>query len=196
VPPGEIEHNLQGGKEHEQNNEAKRNRNSIHTGSASADWEHVRQLRDGTASARSVRPTVREATARQTSTFSFLESDTMKTAKVLIIGIISGLALLGIFSLLPIDGGIIVAIIVGVITGRLIDGDPMKYTFISTSTYNLIASIVVALFDPGAKIVLGLASEYKAVVGLLIGVVIIMIVFYSLIGSFSAFVAYNMRSDT
>lgn len=119
----------------------------------------------------------------------------MKTAKVLITGIISGLALLGIFSLLSIDGGIIVAIIVGVITGRLIDDDPMRYTFISISTYNLIASIIVALFDPDAKIVLGLASEYKAVVGLFIGVVILMIIFYSIIGSFSAFVAYNMRSD-
>lgn len=119
----------------------------------------------------------------------------MKTAKVLITGIISGLALLGIFSLLPIDGGIIVAIIVGVITGRLIDYGPMRYAFISIVTYNLIASIIIVLFDPGAHIVLGLASEYTAVVGLLIGVVIIMIVFYSLIGSFSAFVAYNMRSN-
>ena len=119
----------------------------------------------------------------------------MKTAKVLITGIISGLALLGIFSLLSIDGGIIVAIIVGVITGRLIDDDPIRYTFISILTYNLIASIIVALFNPDAKIVLGLASEYKAAVGLFIGFVILIIVFYSIIGSFSAFVAYNMRTD-
>ena len=122
----------------------------------------------------------------------------MKTTKVLATGIIFGLALSGIFSILDFDtiyGGLIGAIIVGVITGRLIDDDPMRYTFISISTYNLIASIIVALFDPDAKIVLGLASEYKAVVGLFIGVVILMIVFYSIIGSFSAFVAYNMRSD-
>jgi len=122
----------------------------------------------------------------------------MKTTKVLAIGVIFGLVLSGIFSILEFDttyGGFIGAILVGIITGRLVDDGPIRHGFISISTYNLIAFAILALFDPDAKIVFGLASEYKAVVGLFVGFIILMIVFYSIIGSFSAFVAYNMRSD-
>lgn len=123
-------------------------------------------------------------------------SDTMKTIKVLIIGIISGLALFGIFSLLSFDtiyGGVIGAILVGMIIGRLIDDNPIRHTFISISTYNLIAYTITVLFDPNTDILF--ESEYKMVLGVFIGFMIIMIIFYSIIGSFSAFVTYNMRTD-
>jgi len=96
----------------------------------------------------------------------------MKTTKVLAIGVIFGLVLSGIFSILEFDttyGGLIGAILVGIITGRLVDDDPIRHGFISISAYNLIAFAILALFDPDAKIVFGLASEYKAVVGLFVG---------------------------
>ncbi len=120
----------------------------------------------------------------------------MKTTKVLATGIIFGLALSGIFSILDFDtiyGGLIGAILVGIITGRLVDDGPIRHAFISISAYNLIAFAMLALFDPDAKIVWGCGN--RAVVGVFVGFMIIMIVFYSIIGSFSAFVAYNMRSN-
>jgi hypothetical protein len=122
----------------------------------------------------------------------------MKTTKVLATGIIFGLVLSGIFSILDFDttyGGLVGAILVGTIIGRLVDEGPIRHGFISIFAYNLIAFAMLALFDPDAKIVFGLAPEYKAVVGLFVGFMIIVIVFYSIIGSFSAFVTYNMRTD-
>jgi hypothetical protein len=119
----------------------------------------------------------------------------MKTTKVLATGIIFGLALYGIFIILDftIYGGFIGAILVGIITGRLVDDGPIRYGFISISIYNLIAFAMLALFDPSTKLVWRCGD--RAVVGLFVGFMILMIVFYSIIGSFSAFVAYNMRSD-
>jgi hypothetical protein len=120
----------------------------------------------------------------------------MRTIKVLITGIISGLALFGIFSLLLFDtiyGGVIGAILVGMIIGRLTDNNPMRYTIISIFAYNLIAYTITVLFDPNTDILF--ESEYKMVLGVFVGFMIIMIVFYSIIGSFSAFVTYNMRTD-
>ena len=120
----------------------------------------------------------------------------MKTTKVLATGIVFGLALFGIFSLLSFDtiyGGVIGAILVGMIVGRLIDANPIRHTFISISTYNLIAYTITFLFDPNTEILF--ESENKMVLGVFIGFIMIMIIFYSIIGSFSAFVTYNMRTD-
>ena len=121
----------------------------------------------------------------------------MKTKKVLIIGIILGLVLFGIFYLWdlfgPISQGTISAILVGVTIGLLIDNNPIKYTFISIVTYNLIAWIAIAIFDPEAEIVLG--SGKTAVIGVFIGFIVIMIGLFSIIGSFSAFVTYNLRKN-
>jgi len=120
----------------------------------------------------------------------------MKTKKVLATGIIFGLALYGIFSLLGFDtiyGGVICGILVGIITGRLVYDGPIRHAFISISTYNIIAFAMLALFDPDAKIVLGYRDV--AIVGIFVGFIIIMTVLYSIIGSFSAFVAYNIRTE-
>jgi hypothetical protein len=119
----------------------------------------------------------------------------MKTEKVLITGITLGLVLFSIFSLLDFDlyGGIASAILVGMTIGRLTDNNPVKYTIISIFAYNLIAFTMEALFDPNTEILF--ESEYKMVLGVFIGFMIIMIIFYSIIGSFSAFVTYNMRID-
>ena len=139
----------------------------------------------------------------------------MKTTKVLATGIIFGLALYGIFSLLgfgtiydtiyvlllwffscfdfsvfsssdfnTIYGGVICAILVGIITGRLVDDGPISHAFVSISAYNLIAFAIMASFDP-----------HDLGVGIFVGFMMIMTVLYSIIGSFSAFVAYNIRTD-
>lgn len=108
-------------------------------------------------------------------------------------GIIFGLVLFGIFSFLDLNlyWGSVAAIFVGMTVGWLTENKPVKYTIISVSAYNLIAWTLIALFDPDAQIVLG--YEHKSITGLFIGFIIILIVFYSIIGSFSAFVAYNLK---
>ena len=118
----------------------------------------------------------------------------MKTEKVLITGITLGLVLFSIFEILDFDliyGGIVSAILVGVIIGRLTDNNPVRYTIISIFAYNLIGWIIIALFDPDAKIVLGF--ENKAVVGLFISFILFMVVLYSILGSFSALTAYTTK---
>ncbi len=77
--------------------------------------------------------------------------------------------------------------------GWLTDNNPMRYTIISVAMYNLIAWTLTALFDPVAQFVLG--YEDKKTAGLFIGFIIIMVVFYSIIGSFSAYVTYNLRKN-
>jgi len=117
----------------------------------------------------------------------------MKTEKVLITGITLGLVLFSIFSLLDFDlyGGIASAILVGTTIGRLTDNNPVRYTIISIFAYNLIGWIIIALFDPDAKIVLGF--ENKAVVGLFISFILFMVVLYSIVGSFSALTVYTTK---
>jgi len=119
----------------------------------------------------------------------------MKTEKVIITGIIFGLVLFSIFSFLGFDlwGGVIAAIFIGMTVGWLTDNNPMRYTIISVFVYNLIAWTLRALFDPDAQFVLG--YEHKSITVLFIGFIIIMIVFYSIIGSFSAFVTYSLRKN-
>ncbi|CAG0959846.1 MAG: hypothetical protein MPEBLZ_04014 [Candidatus Methanoperedens nitroreducens] len=120
----------------------------------------------------------------------------MKNEKVLIIGIILGLVIFGILELLNISGtisrGTISAILVGITIGLLIDNNPIRHTFISISIYNLIAWTAIAIFDPEADILFG---SGKAVVGVFIGFMVIMIGLFSIIGSFSAFVTYNLRKN-
>ncbi len=120
----------------------------------------------------------------------------MKTKKVLVIAIILGLVLSSIFYLWNLSGtisnGTISAILVGITIGLLIDNNPIRYTFISIIIYNLLAWTAIAIFDPEAEIVLGYG---KAVVGVFIGFIVIMICLFSIIGSFSAFVTYNLRKN-
>jgi len=121
----------------------------------------------------------------------------MKNEKVLIIGIILGLVIFGILELLNISGtisrGTISAILVGITIGLLIDNNPIRHTFISIVISNLIAWTAIAIFDPEAEIVLGYGKA--AVVGVFIGFIVIMIGLFSIIGSFSAFVTYNLRKN-
>jgi len=123
--------------------------------------------------------------------------DTMKTKKVIVIGIILGLVLFGIFYIWdlsgPISQGTISAILVGVTIGLLIDNNPIRHTFISIAIYNLITWTAIAIFDPEAEIILGYGKA--AVIGVFIGFIVIMTGLFSIIGSFSAFVTYNLRKN-
>ena len=114
----------------------------------------------------------------------------MKTEKALVIGTILGLTLFSIVVLRDFDliyGGIISAILVGMVIGRLTDTNPVRCTIISIFVYNLIFWVVIALFDPDARIVLEFGN--KMVVAVFIGFILTTIVLYSIVGSLSAFVA-------
>jgi len=115
----------------------------------------------------------------------------MKIEKALVIGTILGLTLtlFSIFVLVDFDWmclGAISAILVGILIGRLTDASPVRYTILSIFTYNLLVWVIIALFDPDARIVLEFGN--KAVVGVFIGFILSLIGIYSIIGSFSAFV--------
>ena len=115
----------------------------------------------------------------------------MKIEKALVMGTILGLALtlFSICVLVDFDwmcGGAISAILVGILIGRLADTNPVRCTILSIFTYNLLVWVIIALFDPDARIVLEFGN--KAVVGVFIAFILSLIGIYSIIGSFSAFV--------
>jgi len=116
----------------------------------------------------------------------------MKIEKALVVGTILGLTLtlFSIFVLVDSDWmcwGAISAILVGILIGRLADASPVRHTILSIFTYNLLVWVIIALFDPDARIVLEFGN--KAVIGVFIGFILSLIGIYSIIGSFSAFVA-------
>ncbi|MCK5466583.1 hypothetical protein KAI56_03780 [Candidatus Parcubacteria bacterium] len=119
----------------------------------------------------------------------------MDTKKLLSIGIVTGLIIIVIFSYFNFGfyDGVIAAIIVGVIIAREADNSPIKYTVISILAYNMIYWTIMAFFDQDMKMVLG--YENKAIPGLFVGTIIIMIILFSFIGSFSAFVVYNLKKS-
>ena len=82
------------------------------------------------------------------------------------------------------SGGVVSAILIGMVIGRLVDTNPVRCTINSIFAYNLIVWVIIALFYPGARIVLGF--EDKMVAALFISFIITIIVLYSIIGSFSA----------
>lgn len=116
----------------------------------------------------------------------------MKTGNLLLVGIIVGLILFGFFEFLGFDpryGGIIGAIIVGSLIGKKIGKGSEKYAFFSIFTYNLIAWVLTLFFTSDGKIML----QYGGIaIPLVIGVLLIMVFFYSIIGSFGAFVVSNL----
>ena len=117
----------------------------------------------------------------------------METEKALVTGSILGLALFSIVVLRafdPISGGVVSAILIGMVIGRLADAKPIRCTINSIFAYNLIVWVIIALFDPDARIVLEFGN--KAVVGVFIGFILSLIGIYSIIGSFSAFVTRKM----
>jgi len=119
----------------------------------------------------------------------------MKAGKVLLTGIIFGIILFSTFSLLDIDpiyGGIVGAILVGAIVGKITDITPIKYASISIFIYNVIVWSAIFLFTSEGRIVLG---HEKAATGIFIGFIMFSIIFYSIIGSFSAFATYNLKTD-
>ncbi|MCM1987683.1 hypothetical protein [Methanococcoides seepicolus] len=119
----------------------------------------------------------------------------MKSGKVLLTGIIFGIILFSTFSLLDINtiyGGIVGAILVGIIVGKITDKNPIKYAAISIFIYNVIGWAIIFLFTPEGMIVLGHES---AATSIFIGFIMILIIFYSVIGSFSAFATYNLKTD-
>lgn len=118
----------------------------------------------------------------------------MKTKNLLFTGILIGLVLFGLFDWLAFDaiyGGVIGAVIVGVIIGKIIDNDPVKHAFCSIFTYNLIAWILTFLFSSDGKLVL---QSGDLVTVVFIGSLLVMVFFYSIIGSFGAFVVYNLKN--
>ncbi|WP_440947025.1 hypothetical protein ACSAZL_01685 [Methanosarcina sp. T3] len=119
----------------------------------------------------------------------------MKVGNLLFIGIVVGLVLFGFFEFLGFDptyGGIIGAVVVGTLIGKIIGKGSEKYAFFSIFTYNLIGLILVFLFTSDGK----LALQYGGIaLSVLIGFALIMVFFYSIIGSFGAFVASNLSSN-
>ncbi|AKB36907.1 hypothetical protein MSSAC_2317 [Methanosarcina siciliae C2J] len=121
----------------------------------------------------------------------------MKTGNLLFIWIMVGLVLFGFFEFLefdPIYGGIIGAIIVGTLIGKIIGKgkESVKYAFFSIFTYNLIAWIIMFLFTSDGKLVL--QSEGSAV-SVFIGSLLVLLFFYSMIGSFGAFVTCSLSGS-
>ncbi len=126
----------------------------------------------------------------------FFECDIMKTGNLLFIGIMVGLVLFEFFEFLefdPIYGGIIGAIIVGTLIGKIIGKGSVKYAFLSIFTYNLIAWIVTFLLTSDGKLVL---QSGGVAVSVFIGSLLVLFFFYSMIGSFGAFVTCSLsRSE-
>lgn len=119
----------------------------------------------------------------------------MKIGNLLFIGILVGLVLFGFFEFSGFDptyGGIIGAVIVGTLIGTKIGKGSEKYAFFSVFTYNLIGLIFIFLFTSDGKITL----QYGGIaLPLFVGLALIMVFFYSIIGSFGAFVASNMSKN-
>jgi hypothetical protein len=119
----------------------------------------------------------------------------MKTRNSLLIGTLIGLVLFGFFEYLGLDqtyGGIIGALIVGTLISITIGKGSEKYAFFSIFTYNLIGWILVFLFTSDGKI----ALQYGGIaLSALVGILLIMVFFYSIIGSFAAFVAFNLSKN-
>lgn len=110
-------------------------------------------------------------------------------------GILVGLVLFGFFEFLglnPTYGGIIGAVIVGILIGKTIGKGSEKYAFFSIFTYNLIGWVLVFLFTSDGK----LALQYGGIaLYVLFGFALIVVFFDSIIGSFVAFVASNMSRN-
>lgn len=119
----------------------------------------------------------------------------MKTSNLLFMGILVGLVLFGFFEFLglnPTYGGIIGAVIVGILIGKTIGKGSEKYAFFSIFTYNLIGWVLVFLFTSDGK----LALQYGGIaLYVLFGFALIVVFFDSIIGSFVAFVASNMSRN-
>lgn len=119
----------------------------------------------------------------------------MKTRNLLFTGILIGLILFGVFEFLSFDpryGGIIGAVIVGTLIGKEIGKNSEKYAFFSIFAYNLIGWTFTLLFTSDGKLML---QEGGIAIPLVIGLALIMVFFYSIIGSFGAFVASNLSRN-
>ncbi|WP_230627918.1 hypothetical protein [Methanosarcina barkeri] len=106
-----------------------------------------------------------------------------------------GLVLFGFFKFLGLDqtyGGIIGAFIVGILIGKTIGKGSEKYAFFSIFMYNLIGWILVFLLTSDGKI----ALQYGGIaLSALVGILLIMVFFYSIIGSFAAFATSNLSRN-
>jgi len=113
----------------------------------------------------------------------------------LLLGIMVGLVIFGFFDFLGFDptyGGIIGAVIIGALMGTTIGKGSEKYAFFSIFAYNLIAWILTFLFTSDGNLML----QYGGIaIPVVIGVLLIMVFFYSIIGSFGAFVASNLNRN-
>lgn len=118
----------------------------------------------------------------------------MKTGKLLIPMLI-GLLLFGLFNYLafdPIYGGIIDAVIVGIVIAKVIGKNSIKSAFFVIFAYNTIAWIFLFLFTPDGNLVL--QSEGRLAVLFYIGFLLLTNFIYSIIGSFGAFVSSNLSN--
>ncbi|HII01896.1 TPA: hypothetical protein HA351_09715 [Methanosarcinaceae archaeon] len=119
----------------------------------------------------------------------------MKTGDLSFTGILIGLVLFGLSDLLaigPIYGGVIGAIIVGIFVGKIMGKGSVKYAFLSIFAYNLIAWVLTFLFTSDGKLVLQSDGPSMSV---FIGSLLVLVFFYSIIGSFGAFVTCNLSRN-
>jgi hypothetical protein len=116
----------------------------------------------------------------------------MRTRNFLLVGILIGLLLFGIFDYLSIDpiyGGVSGAIIVGILFGKFLGNSSIKSVFISVLAYNLIAWILTFLLTSDGKLMLQSGS---LIISFFIGTALILAFINSIIGSFVAFVVSNI----
>lgn len=119
----------------------------------------------------------------------------MRTKNLLLIGILIELALFGIFDYLSIDsmyGGILGAIIIGMLFGKFLGSGSIKSAFIFILACNLIVWILTFLFTSDGKLVLQSGS---LVVSVFIGTILVLAFTNSIIGSFVAFVVSNLTKN-
>lgn len=109
--------------------------------------------------------------------------------------ILIGLTLFGFCEYLSIDptyGGIAGAVIIGILIGKTLGKGSEKYASFSVFISNLIAWILIFLFTSDGRI----ALQYGGIaLYLILGSLLIMFFFYSIIGFFVAFVVSNMSKN-
>lgn len=119
----------------------------------------------------------------------------MKNNHIFLIVIFAGLAFFEIASILNksvMMAGILLAIITGMVLGIKIDKDPQKYTFLAVITYSIIAWVLMLLLTKDRKFLL---ESGIAATSLLTGFAIMNFLFNAIVGSFAAFVAYNISDN-
>jgi hypothetical protein len=117
----------------------------------------------------------------------------MKDKYIIITTIFVGLAIFELFEITgnsPIPGGILAAIITGVLLGKKLETDSIKYTLLSIFIYNTLGWILIFLITPDGK-----AVVQSGTLLIFTGFILVSVLIYAVIGSFAAFVTSGTFSE-